>query len=123
MSCCVTGISAIVTVFDAGVDVADAVSGSSGDAKGTVMEVCNNCCFNCASQLQTPGPRVGNCDNEDCLCAELGPGLHANVFDPTCGTFFHCPGPKRPCGPGTLFHAKFSVCDCPENVICVAVKA
>ena len=66
---------------------------------------------------------MGNCDNEDCLCAELGPGVHANVFDPTCGTFFHCPGPKRPCGPGTLFNAKFSVCDYPENVACVAVKA
>jgi hypothetical protein len=65
---------------------------------------------------------VSGCNNEGCLCEAMGPGVHPNVFDNTCSTFFHCPGPKRPCGPGTLFNPEFNVCDWPHNVKCVAVR-
>jgi hypothetical protein len=66
---------------------------------------------------------VNGCDNEGCLCSAVGAGVHPNVFDNTCGTFFHCPGPKRPCGPGTLFNPETRVCDWPYNVNCMAVRA
>lgn len=68
-------------------------------------------------------PSVNGCDNEGCLCQALGAGVHPNVFDNTCSTFFHCPGPKRPCGPGTLFHPDHRTCDWPANVKCVAVTS
>lgn len=96
--------------------------------QGTVIQTCNNCCVGCSGNLASAAqqaaatPRIGNCDNEGCLCSELGPGVHANVFDSTCGTFFNCPGPKQPCGPGTLFNPAFNNCDYPFNVKCSAIK-
>ena len=115
------GISASAAVVGAVVAVVSVAKGG-GNTRGTVVETCNNCCIGCSGNLKTASPRVGNCDNESCLCSELGPGVHANVFDNTCGTFFHCPGPKRPCGPGTLFNPAINNCDWPYNVKCAAIK-
>lgn len=78
------GISAAVAVINMVVTLA------SPAKEGTVVEVCNDCCVNCASALKEPeGPRIGDCTSEDCLCAAAGPGVTANIFDRTCSTYFH----------------------------------
>lgn len=86
-------------------------------------QVCTGPGGACAPPPPAARPSVNGCDNEGCLCQALGAGVHPNVFDNTCSTFFHCPGPKRPCGPGTLFHPDHRTCDWPANVKCVAVTS
>jgi hypothetical protein len=118
------GIGALAGTVGSSVSIANYVRGpsSGGNTRGTVIETCNNCCIGCSGNLETSSPRVGNCDNESCLCSELGPGVRPNVFDSTCSTFFNCPGPKQPCGPGTLFNPAFNGCDYPSNVKCAAIR-
>jgi hypothetical protein len=99
-----------------GIGIERAIDNNPSEPPPTV--ICNGVCnFGAAAQTS-----VNGCTSEDCLCNALGAGVHPNVFDNTCSTFFHCPGPKRPCGPGTLFNPEFNVCDWPHNVKCAAVK-
>jgi hypothetical protein len=118
-----------------GVGIATKIGLAARKSSTATATVCGS---SCAGQVPSPaqpsgGPpssgappagrtSVNGCDNEGCLCSAVGAGVHPNILDPTCATFFHCPGPKRPCGPGTLFNPETSVCDWPYNVQCMAVR-
>lgn len=130
------GISAVAAVVSAVVSVVVATRSASTPQPATVITTCNDCCVNCAGNAAMKlagdtrgGPRYNGCSDVSCLCDAAGPGVVANIFDPSCGSFRNCDvrggnhGPVQQCGPGTLFNPRFNVCDWPANVRCVLVEA
>lgn len=107
----------LAAVASAGTAVGMAVERSQARGQAVSAQDCGAACAPPPAR-----PNINGCESEDCLCSVVGAGVHPNFFDNTCSTFFHCPGPKRPCGPGTLFNPEFNVCDWPANVRCVRVS-